>query len=521
MDVVVRNLNISLADNYNVLRRFRHLVLSAASGIILALAMPEPGWSVLAWVGLMPLMVALRDAGAKRAAACGLVSGLVYYGIILRWIALFGLLPWVLLSIQQALFFAAFAVIFVRVAPNRTGKLGYVAVPAAWTALQYLRTLGPFAFTWGSLAHTQADSLNVAQIAAITGPWGIDFLLCFVSLAVSYVDLFKRRTLAPLAVAALLTIGVFTFGAVSLRGHEPTGARYKVAVIQGNMKNDLRPIPNYIPKAMQRYFQLTRVASKNKPDLILWPETALPTDISDLIIATPLSDLAIETGSFLLVGGYDLPDPVHSNCIYNSLQGITADGEYVGVYRKVHLVPYGEFVPLRNLMPFLKNYGIRDHDLCAAQQHALLDTPIGKVGTSICFESIFSNIARGEALGGAEILCVVSNDAWLQRTPATEHHLMMARLRAIENRRYLMRAAGTGISAVIDPYGRIRQRLDVFHAGIITDYVVANRTLTVYTRFGDWFAYLSLIIVVIGLLSNVTSTSKPGHQKHHKRNPRK
>lgn len=169
----------------------------------------------------------------------------------------------------------------------------------------------------------------------------------------------------------------------------------------------------------------------------------------------------------------------------------------------------------------MKNYGIRDHDLCAAQQHALLDTPIGKVGTSICFESIFSNIARGEALGGAEILCVVSNDAWLQRTPATEHHLMMARLRAIENRRYLMRAAGTGISAVIDPYGRIRQRLDVFHAGIITDYVVANRTLTVYTRFGDWFAYLSLIIVVIGLLSNVTSTSKPGHQKHHKRNPRK
>ncbi len=516
MDVVVRNLNMSLTDNYNVLRRFRHLILPAASGIILALAMPEPGWSVLAWVGLAPLMVALRDVGAKRAAVCGLVSGLVYYGIILRWIALFGFLPWVLLSIQQALFFAAFAAIFVRVSPNRIGRLGYVAVPSAWTALQYVRTLGPYAFIWGNLAHTQANSLYVAQIAAITGPWGIDFLLCFVCLAVSYADFHKRRALVPLAAAMLLTVGVLTFGIVSMRTPEPAGAHRKVAVLQGNMKNDFHPIPNYIPKALQRYCELTRYAANSKPDVILWPETALPTDISDSIIAKPLSDLAIETSSFLLIGGYDLPDPVRSNCIYNSLQAIAPDGEYVGVYRKVHLVPYGEFVPLRKQMPFLSRYGVRDNDLCAAHQHKLLDTPIGKVGTSICFESTFSHIARKEALGGAEILCVVSNDAWFQRTPAAQQHLMMARLRAIENRRFLMRAAGTGISAVIDPYGRVRQRLGLFVPGIVIDDVVASRSITVYTRFGDWFAYLSLIIVAIGLLAKAPAASKSKHKKHHR-----
>ncbi|MGI6295850.1 MAG: apolipoprotein N-acyltransferase [Armatimonadota bacterium] len=510
----MRSLNMSLTDNYNVLGRFRHLILPATSGIILAMAMPEPGWSVLAWVGLVPLMVALRGVGAKRAALCGLISGLVYYAVILRWISLFGFLPWVLLSIQQALFFAAFAAIFVRVSPNRIGGLGYVAVPAAWTALQYMRTLGPYAFIWGNLAHSQANSLYVSQIAAITGPWGIDFLLCFVSLAISYADLRKRRALIPMAAAVILIVGVLTFGIVSMRAAEPAGPHRKVAVLQGNMKNDLHPIPNYIPKALQRYSELTRYAANSKPDVILWPETALPTDISDSIIASPLSDLAIETGSFLLVGGYDLPDPVHCNCIYNSLQAIAPDGEYLGVYRKVHLVPYGEFVPMRKQMPFLSRYGVRDTDLCAAHQHTLLDTPIGKVGTSICFESTFSHIAREEALGGAEILCVVSNDAWFQRTPAAQQHFMMARLRAIENRRYLMRAAGTGISAVIDPHGRVHKRLGLFVPGIIIDDVVASRSLTIYTLYGDWFAYLSLIVVAIGVLVKNASPSKSKHGKH-------
>lgn len=475
--------------------------------------MPEPGWSLLAWVGLAPLMVALRGVNAKKAALCGLVSGLVYYGIILWWIALFGFLPWVLLSVVQSLFFAAFAVIYVRVAPDRIGRLGYVAVPAAWTALQFMRTLGTYAFIWGSLAHTQANSLYVAQVAAVTGPWGIDFLLCFVSLAVSRANWYNRRSLTPLAAAAVLTAGVLTFGAVSLRSPEPAGVRRNVAVIQGNMKNDFRPIPNYIANALQRYSELTRRAASNKPDVILWPETALPTDISDSTIANPLSDLAVEAGSFLLVGGYDLPDPVHSNCVYNSLQAIAADGEYQGVYRKAHLVPYGEFVPLRKQMPFLNRYGVRDNDLCAAHEHALLDTPIGKVGTSICFESTFSHIARAETLSGAEVLCVVSNDAWFQRTHAAEQHLMMARLRAVENRRFLMRAAGTGISTVIDPYGRVRHRIDLFTPGIIVDDIVAGRSLSVYTRLGDWFAYLSLVISAIGLLSNAAAQSMPGFGK--------
>jgi apolipoprotein N-acyltransferase len=493
---------MGLNNNYSVIRRFRHVLLSIASGLILAVALPKPGTWLAAWIGLVPLLLAVRGTSFWRASLYGLITGLVYYGIILHWITLFGALPWVLLIGYQALYFAVFAALYVRLQPSRIGWLGYAAAPAAWVVLQFLRTLGAYAFIWGSFAHTQAGNLLVAQIASVTGPWGIDFLVAFVNVAFAASLLGPARRMAPLAVASLLTIAVCVFGLVTLNAKPPAGQTKTVAIVQGAMKNVFEAGPLYVTRAFSTYTTLTLQAADKHPDVILWPETTLPTDLSTPFWGNALGLLSCASRAELLVGGY-ITDPTTGRG-YNALFCCNARVRE-GTYRKVRLVPFGEFVPLRDLLPFAKNYGVRPDDVLAAKEHVLLNSRLGKLGVSICFESLFPQIARTETLSGARVLCVVTNDSWFERTQAGREHLMMAQLRAIENRRFVLRAAETGISAVIDPFGRIRSQLGLFRQGIITDKVQPSSRLTVYSRWGDWFAYASIAIMLLGVILSARS----------------
>jgi apolipoprotein N-acyltransferase len=172
----------------------------------------------------------------------------------------------------------------------------------------------------------------------------------------------------------------------------------------------------------------------------------------------------------------------------------------MGVYHKVHLVPFGEFVPLRDHLPFLRNYGIREVDVLPGEYHNLISIEKARIGISICFESLFPQITRNETRGGATLLFVVTNDAWFERTQAARQHLMMAKLRAVENRRYLVRAAASGISAFIDPYGRTMSELGLFEQGTLKEEVRLRSELTPYATFGDWFAYLCAGLAVLQLV---------------------
>lgn len=485
-----------------------------ASGLILALALPRPGTWLAAWIGLVPLMLALQrkkdlsqsDRGADRtflrAGLCGLITGLVYYGIILDWITLFGYLPWISLIVYQALYLAAFAALYVRLQPSRIGWMGYAAVPGAWVVLQFIRTLGAYGFIWGSFAHTQADNLLVAQIASVTGPWGIDFLVCFVNVALAVSLLGPARKIVPLAVAGVLTLAVCVFGLVSLNAKPMAGQTKTVAIVQGALSNGFDTDSMYTRRALSTYTTLTLQAAGGHPDVILWPETTLPINLSTPFWDDVLGSLSTACRAELLVGGYDT-DPTTGRG-YNALFCFNARVRK-GTYRKVRLVPFGEFVPLRDRLPFLKHYGVRPDDVLAAKEHVLLDSRLGKLGVSICFESLFPQIARTETLSGARVLCVVTNDSWFKRTQANREHLMMAKLRAIENRRFVLRAAETGISAVIDPFGRIRSQLGLFRQGIITDKVQPSSRLTVYSRWGDWFAYASIAIMMLGVILSARS----------------
>ena len=476
-------------------------LLAIISGLMLALAMPKPGIWALAWVGLVPLFIALRNARPREAAAYGLICGLVYFGIVLYWIWLFGYLPWVLLAVIQAVFYAAFAVLASRLLPARIGWRGYAAVPAAWTVMQWARSLGAYGFPWGGLAHTQAGNLSMAQLASVTGVWGIEFVVCAFSLAAAEAlcPPMQKRRFVPGIIVLGLVVATHVAGSAVLRAGPNDGRRVRVAVIQPNLVHDVVPEAGYESDAFETCKRMSLKAASDHPDIIVWPETSLTTEITEAGYGALISNLARQTDADYLVGGYDASTDPERAGSHNASHLYTRDGTKAGVYRKVHLVPFGEFVPLRDRLPLLGNYRIREEDVAPGDSHVLLDSSIGKIGVSICFESLFPEISRVETRDGAVVLFVTTNDSWFQHTQAARQHLMMSKLRAIENRRYVVRAALTGISAIIDPYGRTVTELGIFKRGIVSGTIAPLHTLTLYTRLGQYFAYMCALIVVASL----------------------
>lgn len=487
-----------------------NLILAIASGVVLSLALPRPGLWVASWLGLALLLAAVRRTTVSSAALLGLVTGAVYFAVILYWLTLFGCLPWVLVALFQALFITAFAASTSALSPQRIGVFGYVAVPAAWTALQWVRSLGLYGFTWGSFAHTQASVTPLIQIASLTGPWAIDFLVCLVNLSLA--DLAwphnGRRRVYPAAVAALVTVAVVALGHFSVGSAATDGRVLRAAVVQASLTHAVNPPPGYSAEAFRVYRDMTLVVANSQPDIVVWPETVLIERVTGSHWDKMLSQTAVESGAVLVVGGYDAPaDPAIEES-YNAAHVYGPDGRKLGVYRKVHLVPYGEFVPLRDRLAFLRNYGIRAVDVLPGEHHSLIDIGVGKLGIGICFESLFPQIASLQTREGAGLLVVITNDSWFGQTQAAVQHLMMAKLRAVENRRYLLRAASTGVSAVIDPCGRVVSEMSLFERGAIVEEVRFREGLTPYARFGDWFAYMCVVIAVVSLFASPGSRGR-------------
>lgn len=479
----------------------RNLLLSVVSGLILASAMPKPGWWFASWFGLVPLLLALRKSTPKQGALCGLVAGFVYFAVICVWLTIFGYLPWFLVALKEAVWVALFAGVAVRFLQNG-GVRAYLGVPAVWTVIQWVRVFGPLGFTWGSFAHTQADVLVITQLGSITGPWGIDFLVCLANVAVAEViySILSRaniaRALGYFLLTALLVSAVAYYGHHRLRKPAtPSEQKHSAVIIQGSLTHDVNPKPEYVVEAYMLYHAMTSFAGLSKPDLVVWPETTIVDCITKQRWGPLISRLAKNIRANMVVGGYDYSGDAQGRN-YNAAHFFDRAGRKIGVYRKVHLVPYGEYVPFRKQLPWLKRYGIREVDVLPGKKHALVETDIGTIGTAICFESIFPAVTAKEVRNGASLLVVITNDAWFKRSQAARQHLMMARLRAVETRRYVVRAASTGISAIIDPQGRIVSQLGIFRRGIVRGSVIPVSVLTPYVRFGDWFAYACIVMAI-------------------------
>jgi apolipoprotein N-acyltransferase len=492
------------------------LFAAALSGLLLAFAFPSADWNWLAWVALVPLLVVLQEVPLRGAFVLGWITGVTFYLGTLYWIVYVigtftpipyavALIPLLVLSGVLAVYHGAFAAAVVFA--GRRGIEPLVFAPLCWVALEWLRSWLGIGFPWGSLGYSQYRSHNLVQIAEITGVYGLSALVVLFNVVIAAIVSRRGTTAARAAQLGVLTIvfaAVQQFGVWrlnNLAGRDPDHT-LRAAVIQGNIAQEHKWDPAYQDATIAAYERLSREAARGGATLIVWPESAAPFYFDQGgPLAERIRQVARDNHAWLLFGS-----PARENDgdgrlrLRNRAHVIAPNGDPSGFYDKVQLVPFGEYVPLQSLLFFVDKLVEGAAPFVSGDEpRALRIGPI-HAGVLICYESIFPALARALVSDGAELLVNITNDAWFGPTSAPYQHLAMASLRAVENRVPVLRAANTGISAVIQPDGSMHQETELFEAAYRATELSWPAVDTVYRRFGDVFAGACLLCSIAWLL---------------------
>jgi apolipoprotein N-acyltransferase len=481
-------------------RRFpAALALSALGGITAYLAFPPVGAWPLAFLAPAILIVALTDAGPRRGFVLGLAYGLTGFGLTLSWLFLFGATAWTALTLLAALSVALFGALLPLV--RRAGDPVVTALGAAslWTAIDWLRGLWPFGgFTWGSLGASQVSNRVTVRLAVIAGVWGVTFVVAFAAAllaeaAVGRAPLRTRLGLVALGIGAVLVPLAIPFAPT-------TGRPLDVAAIQVDFLAGTSGVSREEGDvAVTRLnLDLHGQLADDPPDLAIWGESAL--DPASLDEIDEIRETIATVGVPVLSGSTstDIRHPERrEGMLYNQAVLFGADGRVDDVYRKTHLVPYGEYIPLERLVGWIPALEQIAYELTPGERVHTLEAPgLPELGTPICFENSFAALDRQLVLEGAELLVVLTNNASYRETSASAQHLQMSRIRAIEDGRWVVHAAVSGISAFIGTDGRTYLRTPLFEPAIIRKTIRASEERTAYVRFGDWLPVLSLLVVI-------------------------
>jgi apolipoprotein N-acyltransferase len=414
-----------------------------------------------------------------------------------------------LLVAYLSLFPAAFAVLLVR-SRRAFGPGALALVAPIWVTTELGRQYVWDGFPWALLGYSQVNVLPVAQIASIVGVYGLSALLAFASAAVVAPILLpgRSRFVHP-AVAVMLIGGGAAWGQLRLQASPllHTGVPVRVAVIQGNIEQEDKWNPALRDVITERYLTMTRDALASGARFIIWPESSTPFYFErDLVRGATIRRLASEAGATLLIGS-DQVEPVKTtnpqakpeSRYYNAAFLVRPDGQVGAVYRKMQLVPFGEYVPLANLLFFVGPIVEAVAAFTPGDAPVLLPVGDHLVSTAICYEVIFPSLIRRFVQDGSELLTTITNDAWYGRSSAAYQHWDQAAMRSIEHGRYLARAANTGISGFIDPYGRVLEKTDLFHQAVLIGDLRFITSRTVYSQIGDLVAWLSLALTLAAL----------------------
>jgi len=495
------------------------------SGLLLVFSFPKAELFPLAWIALIPLLISLYDKDHWAAFKSGFCFGIVYFYGTLYWIyhsihyyGAVPLVPSILVVLVLCMYFSLYTAFFALLyAANmkRTDMPALIVAPLLWTTLEFLRSYVLGGFPWSSLGYSQYTFLPVIQIADITGVYGVSFLIVAVNAAFVDVFLYKRRYVERPLASLLPTIGgfvalalfmVFTLSYGVYRLHQDrSGSVIKAAVIQGNIEQDKKWDPSYQQAVINTYKDLSFSAAREMPELIVWPETAAPFFFrTDKVNTDYMVSFERQLNSYLLFGSVmainrnDRPKPSATRYT-NSAVLLDKNGNITYIYDKIHLVPFGEFMPFRHLLSFLDLTGAIG-DFVSGESYTKAVTPFGSFGTLICYEIIFPGLVRKFYTNGGDFIVTITNDAWFGKTPGPYQHFSMAVFRAIENRKPVIRSANTGISGFIDSCGRILATTDLFTRTYLVSSVKTDRTLTPYTKYGDIFSYLNIIGTLLLLI---------------------
>jgi apolipoprotein N-acyltransferase len=501
------------------------LVFLSAGLQILIFPLPNLYW--LCWVAVAPLLFALLRARrpdtlqlrtrtnllpAKplEAFVLAYVCGICWYAGTCSWIyptmrqygglnapAAVGIL--ILFCLYLAIYHGVFGLLISLLARADGGvnRRALVVSPFAWVGVELARTRIT-GFPWNLLGTCQVDNIPLARIATVTGVYGLSLEIMIVNSAWVAGFLVRREKRKPLLLAALTAALALQAGRLVPAPREPTDEL--ATLVQANV-----PVLQ-AEDWTKEYFDttlhdLSAFGAKQNSDsrfrLIVWPESPAPFYTSDPIFRSVVSNVARQQDSWMLVGAIGTspaPENRQRPQIYNSAQLVSPTGEWVTRYDKIHLVPFGEYVPFERLFSFAGGLTKEVGDFSRGAGRTPLEADGVKLGVFICYESIFPNEIRQFAAHGAEVLVNLSNDGWYGDSGAYAQHLKQARMRAVENSRWLLRATNTGVTASIDPYGRVVASLPrKLRAALSAPYALSSRT-TFYTRHGDWFAYLCAII---------------------------
>lgn len=506
-------------------RRSNPMVLTFFSGLLIALSFPTVlfGWKVpnlgfLAWFGLVPLILAIQDASPRKAFVRGFFAATLCYLISYYWIyialhdygelsVLVSLLTLALLAVAMALY-TGVACFLARWLAAKYNAQFFILLPAFWTLLEWSKNYTPFGgFPWANLAMSQSGYGPLIQFADLTGVYGIIFLIVWVNVWLSEwickrqgkpVTLFKEKTVVTFLFLALV-LGYGLFRGRNVRQAITQTPQLKIGLIQPNIPQEEKWVAAYLPKH-RAIFKEAVASLENNVDLIVWPETAwfetLEVDTKKIPPAQfGLSVLREEAKPYTLLGLSFFTREKGKERYFNSAALLDANGEILGKYHKVHLVPFGEYVPWKKIFHFLAPVAAIGDFERGSEVKALA---IGnyQLASLICFEDIFPELSRQMTRRGANLLVNITNDAWYGFTSAAYQHLALAQFRSIETRRAMLRATNTGITAVIDPLGKVSNASPWFEQSVLVHRVPLLGQQTTYVKLGDWFVGGCLLLVL-------------------------
>ena len=531
------------------------LALAALSGGLLLLSFPPHGPGFLAFLALVPLIHAAEGSNnLRRAFLIGTVFGLVFFVPGAHWVSFVSSLAWILLAGYCALYFGVFGWIC-RFFYPRSGALYPILLVAGWTLLEQIRFFLLTGFAWFPIAHSQHAFHPFIQSADLAGTHGLGAVVVGVNAALARgladwrrSEAFQARMLLKPALAALaLLAGPTLYGVWRLQTLEVVPS-VRVAVVQASVPQQLKEVftGSYSPeKILEDYLSLSKTLAGQNLDLVVWPETVvLPPhqiNISPNLLTgylarksqwaqNELASLALALDSHLLIGAIVKLPPQHGyvgdpaqalripeadwNQRFNSAILFDPQGRYLDRYDKIHIVPFGEYIPLRSVFPFLAELVPFQVMLSPGQRHTVFRLKAGErettFGAMICYDDMFSGLARRLRRSGADFLVTISNDAWYQTSSELDQHFVAARFRAIENRLGLVRSGNNGITGLIGPDGAVDQLLgsqvdgEVVYKdshGVLIGQLRTSSQGSLYTALGDQpVFYLAAILLLVGFV---------------------
>ncbi|HEY4619333.1 MAG TPA: apolipoprotein N-acyltransferase [Nitrospirota bacterium] len=497
-----------------------NILLTISSAILLTLAFPKYDMWILAWVGLIPLFFVVSRNIRKRVFLWCWFSGSLFYFLTVNWIThtmtQYGGMPlWLsfmvllLLSVYLGLYTGLFGYL-IKLISDKTSIPLPVAAPLLWVSLEFLKAHLISGFPWASLGYSQYKFLHIIQISDITGVYGVSFLIVAVNAALFSLFLLRKESVLRNRTRIISISSVVFLFALSLcygyyrlsRDYNSTDRGVKIAVLQGNIPQNLKWDSSFKRRTVDIYKRLTNEAAVHNPDLVIWPETAAPFFFQeDSQYRDEILDIASAGHTYLLFGNpaYEITDNNVQNML-NSAYLISPDRETLARYDKIHLVPFGEYVPLSKILFFIEKITAGTGDFTPGRDYVVMELPQGKFGVVICYEVIFPGLVRKFVLNGAEFMATITNDAWFGKTSAPYQHFTMAVFRSVENRIYFARSANTGISGFISPKGEILQASPIFEESLLIRNIFPSDTKTFYTKHGDMFAYGAILITCIMLI---------------------